>query len=172
MYRYRGNESESVQLRRFESCYTVHITEESVRFSDGSRARCAAMRPRVCGPEPTLRPYRAERGGEVQHGDGDDHSLQQHRQQQQDPELRTGARHDIAAVRHPTNVSSPLPDFQKRLKQWQRERSPQVIPSPQPGEEEEAGPENKSSFPLLSFPPEDFIVSFLRWKNTDRPSLL
>lgn len=97
-----------------------------------------------CGPQPTLRPYRAERAGEVQHGDGDDHSLQQHRQQQQDPELRTGARHDRAAVRHPTSVL--VPDFQQRLKQWQGEQSPQVIPSPQLGEEEEAGPENKSSF--------------------------
>lgn len=68
----------------------------------------------VSGSEPTLRPYRVERGAEVQHGDGDDHSLQQHRQQQQDPELRTGARHDDSpAVPHPTNVSSPRPDFQK-----------------------------------------------------------
>lgn len=110
------------------------------------------MRPRACGPEPTLRPYRAERGGEVQHGDGDDHSLQQHRQQQQDPELRTGARHDRAAVRHPTSVSSPLPDFQKRLKQWQRERSPRLLPSPQPGGGGGGGAGEQEQLSPLDFP--------------------
>lgn len=70
----------------------------------------------------------------------------------------------------PDRLLVPTP-WLPELKQWQKEWSPQLLPSPQLGEEGEAGPENKSSFPFW-FSPGDFIVSFLRWKNTDRPSLL
>ena len=48
--------------------------------------------------EAPVPPYRVEDIGEVEDGDGDGHGLQQHRRQQQDPEMRNGA---AARARHP-----------------------------------------------------------------------
>lgn len=169
--RYRGNESECMQSCRFESYYAVGNSTPQSNLSDmpeGLVRRDASARLRFRTHIATLpswaRWWSAARWWWRPRSAAAPPAAAAPRASDRSPSWRQTRRPA------PDQRLAPAP-WLPELKQWQKEWSPQLLPSPQLGEEEEAGPENKSSFPLW-FSPGDFIVSFLPWKNTDRPSLL